>query len=53
MRAAAWATVATPPTSGRRLIGTIVDIDGFVVTIETDAVMYIAVDLEDCQPAPT
>jgi hypothetical protein len=39
-----------PPTSTRRLLGTVVDIEGFVITIETDAAMYIAVDLEDCHP---
>jgi hypothetical protein len=43
--------LATPPTLNRRLLGTVVDIDGFAITIEIDSATYIAVDIEDCQPA--
>lgn len=39
---------ARPPTMRRSVTGTVRDVQGYVVLLETDSAMLIAVDIEDC-----
>jgi hypothetical protein len=40
------------PTLIKPIQGKVTEIDGFAVTVQTDAGLTVAADIEDCHPAP-
>jgi hypothetical protein len=52
-----WCTVGArvrvdAPTLIKPIQGKVTEIDGFAVTVQTDAGLTVAADIEDCRPAP-
>jgi hypothetical protein len=41
---------AAAPTCTKPIIGLVTEVDGIVVTLQTSTGMFVAVDVEDCQP---